>query len=148
MSDDRRKILEMLSEGKITTDDAGKLLSALDKTSPSAGERAADQGGARSVSGPKYLRIFVDEQENGTHPPTKINIAVPLLLLRAGVKLGSLLPPQARANVDRALSEKGIPFNLSQMKVENVDELVDALSDMTIDIDAHGGRAKVKMYFE
>jgi hypothetical protein len=34
------------------------------------------------------------------------------------------------------------------MKVENVEELIAALGDMTIDIDADGGQSKVKLFCE
>src|SRR5713226_7789285 len=130
MSDDRRKILDMLSEGKITADDAERLLAALDKRPPSSADRSPNEGSARSESAPKYLRVVVEELEDSTHKPTKVNVRVPLLLLRAGVKLGSLLPPEVRANVDLALGKKGIKLDLSQIKAENVDELIEALSDM------------------
>src|SRR6266481_2599299 len=128
MGENRRKVLDMLTERKITIDDAERLLAALDKEPSSA---ARSPGDTAPRSAPKYLRVVVDEVENGTHKPTKVNVRLPLQLLRAGIKLQSLLPPGARADVNLALREKGISFDLSQIKAENVDELIEAFSDLT-----------------
>jgi hypothetical protein len=145
MSENRRKILDMLANQKITTDEAERLLAALDKEPPAA-TRSRDS--ANSGSQPKYLRVVVDELEDATHKPTKVNVRMPLQLLRAGIKLQSLLPPEARADVNFALREKGFSFDLSQVKAENVDELIAAFSDLTVDVDADGGRSKVKVFCE
>jgi hypothetical protein len=67
-------------------------------------------------------------------------------LLRAGVKLASLIPPMALAHANDALREKGMTVDLSQLKPENLEELVDGLSDMTVDVvDKH---AKVAVFCE
>ena len=65
----------------------------------------------------------------------KVNIRVPMQLLRAGVRLAGLIPPQAREHVNEAMRERGIPFDLSQIKPDNLQELVDQLNDLTIDVD-------------
>ena len=44
------------------------------------------------------------------------------------------------------MREKGIGFDLNQIKAENVDELIEAFGDLMVDIDADGGRAKVKIF--
>jgi hypothetical protein len=147
MSEDRHSILDMLSEQKITVDDAERLLAALDRE-PTPAANAPRPEGTRSGGPPKYLRVVVDSLEDGADKPTKVNVRVPLQLLRAGVKLQGLLPPEARAHVNMALGEKGVDFDLGQIKPENVDELINALGDMMVDIDADGGRAKVKVYCE
>jgi hypothetical protein len=145
MSEDRRKILDMLADRKITTDDAERLLAALDKGPLStAGSRRDGNSGSPA----KYLRVVVDAVEEDTHEPTKVNVRLPLQLLRAGIKLQSLLPPEARAEVNSALRESGFNFDLSQIKPENVDELIAAFSDLAVDVDAEGGRSKVKVFCE
>lgn len=148
MSENRRKILDMLSIGKITADDAERLLTALDKEPFVPAGGPLRDATSRSGAAPKYLRVVVDEAQDSTHKPTKVNIRVPLQLLRAGVRLQGLLPPEARARVNMALGEKGIAFDLNQITAENVDQFIEAFSDMTVDIDADGGRAKVKVFCE
>lgn len=139
MNENRRQILEMLSAGKITADEAERLLAALDKETQSA------NGEARSKPKPKYMRVLV-EAEDEDDGPVKVNIRVPMQLLRAGVRLTSLIPPQAREHVNDAMREQGMDFDLSQLKPENLEELVDQLNDLTVDVDhAH---AKVRVFCE
>jgi hypothetical protein len=145
MSEGRRKVLDMLANQKITADEAERLLAALDKEPPSAA-RSPDDGNPNSQ--PKYFRVVVDELEDATHKPTKVNVRLPLQLLRAGIKLQSLLPPEARGELNLALREKGFNFDLSQIRAENVDELIEAFRDFTVDVDAEGGRSKVKVFCE
>ena len=40
---------------------------------------------------------------------TKVNIRVPLQLLRAGVRLAGLIPTEARTHVNEALRERASP---------------------------------------
>jgi len=75
-------------------------------------------------------------------------------VLRAGVRLAGLIPPQARDHVNEALRERGIPFDLSQIKPDNLEELVDQLNELTIDVDVNnrGGygdeKVKVRVFCE
>jgi len=142
MNNDRRAILQMLSEGKITADEAERLLSALDRNdAPAAAEPRAPLG---HNALPKYLRVTVDALEDTK--PVKVNIRVPMALLRAGVRLTSLIPPAARDEVNRELAKNGVPFDISQLKPENLDELVSHLNDLTVDVDS--AEAKVRVYCE
>ena len=142
MNNDRRVILQMLSEGKINADEAERLLSALDRTdAPTAAEPRAPLG---HNALPKYLRVTVDALEDTK--PVKVNIRVPMALLRAGVRLTSLIPPAARDEVNRELAKNGVPFDIGQLKPENLDELVSHLNDLTVDVDS--AEAKVRVYCE
>jgi hypothetical protein len=143
MNEDRRHVLGMLAEGKITADEAERLIAALGEpraAAPLAGETT----GAR-VNRPKYMRVVVDANDPG-EGPTKVNIRVPMQLLRAGVKLGSLIPAHARDKVNAAMAKEGIPFDLNQLKPENLEELVEQLNDLTVDVDNE--RAKVRIFCE
>jgi hypothetical protein len=143
MSDDRRQILDMLANGKITAQEADRLLTALERN------RAADAAATGTKFLPKYLRVLVEaEDDDRAEKKTKVNIRVPLQLLRSGVKLANLLPPQVRDEVNGALRERGVAFDLGQIKPENVDELIAQLNDMAVDIDHDNGRAKVKVFCE
>jgi hypothetical protein len=51
------------------------------------------------------------------------------------------------------LHQRGIPFDLSQIKPDNLEELIDLLNELTIDVDVNGrGRGdekvKVKIFCE
>jgi len=141
MTNDRRAVLQMLADGKINADEAERLLSALDgngaptaTSAPAPGHNAA----------PKYLRVTVDALEEGS--PVKVNVRVPMSLLRAGVRLTSLIPPAARDEVNRELAKNGVPFDIGQLKPENLEELISHLNDLQVDVDSSD--AKVRVFCE
>jgi hypothetical protein len=149
MNEHRRQILQMLSEGKINADEAERLISALEE--PSAGKPSDNIPGSEAKARPKYLRVQVDsEDDGGRDGPTKVNVRVPMQLLRAGVKLAGLIPAQALHRANDAIHEQGIPFDLTQIKPENLEELIDQLSDLSVDVDQkdHESKVKVKVFCE
>jgi hypothetical protein len=142
MSEHRRQILQMLAEGKISADEAERLISAVEQpvSHPSEPDSASPK------SRPKYLRVQVDSEEGGGHDgPTKVNVRVPMQLLRAGVRLAGLVPVQALQYANQAMHEKGIPIDLGQIKPENLEELVEQLSDLSVDVDQKDAATKVKV---
>ena len=90
--------------------------------------------------------MLVEANEKGE--PTTVNVRVPMQLLRAGVRLASLIPLQAHDELDATLRKHGIPLTLSQIKPENLEELIDHLEDLTVDVDAKEERAKVRVFCE
>jgi hypothetical protein len=139
MTEDRKRILTMLAEGKITADEAERLLDAM-------GARAPVTTSPTELSNaPKYFRVVVDAND-GADGPTKVNVRVPMQLLRAGVKLGALIPPRARDEVNAALAREGIPFDINTIKPENLEELVEHLAGVTVDVDSTD--AKVRVFCE
>ena len=144
MNEDRRQILEMLAKGQITAEEAERLIAALEKGAGAAGAAAAEAG---PKAKPKYLRVLVNS-EAGYGGPATVNIRVPMQLLRAGVKLASLIPAQARDHVNDAFREQGLPFDVSQIKPENLEEIVDQLDDLTVDVDKHHNKVKVRVFCE
>lgn len=141
MNEDRKQILEMLSSGRITADEAERLMAALDGAPASS---PAPKGM------PKYLRVQIEaDDRHGGDTMTKVNIRVPLALLRAGVKLKSLLPEDARDQVNEAMREKGMDFDINQIKPENLDELIENLKDVSIDISGKKNRhATIRVFCE
>ena len=155
MNENRRQILEMLAAGKITADEAERLLAAIetDAAAPSAefSGKTAGTSGATVKTRAKYLRVLVeaDESMTGMKGPTTVNVRVPMQLLRAGVRLASLIPAQAHEQLDQALSRHGVPLTLSQIKPENLEELIDHLEDLTVDVDSkEGNSTKVRVFCE
>jgi hypothetical protein len=160
MNESRRQVLQMLADHKITAEEAERLLSALEPNS-GLGENGGRRMGTAPVDDtepskprPKYLRVLVeaDEGGNGKAGPTSVNIRVPMRLLRAGVRLASLIPAQAHEHLDQALSKQGIPLTLSQIKPENLEELVDSLDDLTVDVtgkeSSSNANVKVRVFSE
>ena len=147
MNEDRKSILQMLAEGKITADEAERLLAALDGAGSGSARAQPSAAPANHNGSPKYLRVAVDTDEPGDYGgPTKVNIRVPMSLLRAGVRLASLIPPQARDQVNAELAKNGVPIDIGQVKPENLEELVDALNDLSVDVDQE--KTKVRIFCE
>ena len=145
MTENRRQILEMLAAGKITADEAERLMSALYGEGNADSRPAGDPVTATVKSRPKYLRVVVHDASRNDSP-TEVNVRIPMQLLRAGVRLASVIPVQARDQVNDALKEKGMQIDLSQIKPENLEELVDQLSELTVDVDDK--HAKVRVFCE
>jgi hypothetical protein len=146
MNEHRRQILEMLAAGKINADEAERLIAAIE-------DQPAATNGVKSVGaqpGPKnkakYLRVLVEANEKDS--PTTVNVRVPMQLLYAGVRLASLIPAKAHEQLDEALSKHGVPLTLSQIKPENLEELIDHLEDLTVDVDAKEENTKVRVFCE
>lgn len=158
MNENRRQILEMLAAGKITADEAEKLLAALEpeagpnlNNAPGSGSGGNGSKAASSTARRKYLRVQVeaDESMTGMKGPTTVNVRVPMQLLRAGVRLAGLIPKQAHDQLDEAFTKHGVPITLSQIKPENLEELIDHLEDLTVDVDGKDGNTtKVRVFCE
>lgn len=140
----RRQVLTMLAAGQLTTDEADRLITALDTLDQSGG--ALDRPTPRPAP-PRYLRVLVDVHEDDASP-VKFNVRVPLQILRAGVKLASLIPPQAQEQVNRALRQRGLPFDLTHVRAENLDQFIDQLSDLSVAVDQKQNDLKIKIFCE
>ena len=136
MNEERKKVLEMLANGKITANEAERLLDALEnKTAETSPQTAL----AKSLDNlPQYLFVKVDSEDGD-----KVNIRVPLKLVKAGIKLKALLPQDAQDKINVKLSEKGI--NLEDFKDENLKDILDALTEFEINVDEKKGD-KVRIY--
>jgi hypothetical protein len=138
MNEEKRKVLDMLAQGKITVEEADKLLTALNEPS---GESAPGTDGKRSW---KYLRVLV-EPGPGTESNDKVNIRIPFKLIRAGLKFAAFIPREYQGKVDEALKEKGLNVDLSKITFEDLEEIVSNLDDMTVEVD---GKDKVRIFCE
>jgi hypothetical protein len=138
----QRKILEMLADKKITVDEAERLMAVMQPDNKTETEEIKGRQGL-----PKYLRVMVKPAaDNKESEADNVNIRVPISLVRAGMKFASVLPPSAYNQVDSALKEKGLGFDLRNIKPENIEELISALNDLEVDV--HNGRETVHIYAE
>ncbi len=138
---ERQQILEMLASGKITVPEAEKLLNAIGDDVRAKSETTAVATSPKAKA--KFLRVSVSGSES-----EKVEIRVPLQLLRAGVKLASVIPANVQGKIDSSLQEKGIDFSLSDVKPETIEELIDALSEMSIDVADGGEGDSVRIFCE
>jgi hypothetical protein len=141
VNEQRRQVLQMLAEGKITADEAEQLIDALEQQQPEPPPGAAPRPKPR----PKYLRVVVAD-DSGDNGPSRINIRVPLQLLRAGVRLTSLIPPQALIKLNEQLNKSGVPIDLTELRPQQLEELIEQLDDLTVDVGDPD--AKVQVFCE
>ena len=146
MSENQKRILEMLADKKISVDEAHRLLSALkgEEGASSSGTETGTTGKAR----PKYLRVSIQPGSGHEHDDDadRVNVRVPISLIRSGMKFTTLLPPEARDKVTGALHEKGIDFDMRNLKSEDLDEILEALNDLEVDVVS--GKDVVKVFVE
>jgi len=143
MDDRKQQILQMLAEGKINTEQAEKLIDALIPGAPGITETVVDSGNGKK---PKYLRVKVETEPGSSSKHGNVNVKVPLLLLKAGMKLQSLVPEKSRNHVSAHLAEHGIDLDLKQLDAEKLDALVEALTENSIDIDTD--KEKIRIFCE
>jgi len=144
MNDSRKRILDMLAEKKITAEEADQLLEALGTGEPAPAAAPATVEGSKRTW--KYLRVTVTPGEDPERQD-KVNVRVPMSLIRAGIKLTALIPPHAQDKIDEALKDKGINFDIKSIKKEDLEELIEALADMEVNVDGHRGE-KVRVFVE
>jgi len=136
-NESRKKILEMLSDGKISIEEATALLSKVHDPEPTDDEfTEAESGDVARRKVPKYLRVLVDSAEGD-----KVNVRVPLSLIKTGIKLSALVP----GNAVEQMHSHG--FDLSQLSKLDGDELIEALRDMQVDVESANGDT-VKVFTE
>ena len=145
MTEERRQILEMLAAGKINADEADRLIGALGSGPATA---TTTQAAVQTKPLPKFIRIMVDAKEGRHDKPVHINVRVPVALLRAGVRFGSLIPIQAQEKMNAEFRKNGLDFDIRQIKPENINELIDQLQDLSIDVDQKDDDVKIRVFTE
>jgi hypothetical protein len=127
MNEERRQVLNMLAEGKISAEEAERLLDKIG-SAESAPNLLSPPGSTERPAKPKYLRVHVDSAEGD-----KVNVRVPLALIRTGIKLTTVLPEHATEK----LVEKGI--DLGRLSGLDSEALNQALRELQVDVDSSEG---------
>jgi hypothetical protein len=141
MNNERTRILEMLATGKISVTEAEQLLAALtaESASGAAIEPSANPATATRAQ-PKYLRVMVNDEAD------RVNIRVPLGLIRAGMQLGALLPSAAREKIQRKMADNGVDLDLGNIGA-NTEQLLEQIGELSLDIE-DGEKSKVRIFCE
>lgn len=139
MATEKEKVLKMLEDGKVTPEDATRLLQALgEEPDKRTGEtRNIDLKG-------KKLRIKVQgDMEDARN--LNVDVAVPLALAKLADGIVANVVPK---DVNKGLEDQGI-----NLKGLNLGELVEHLSDLdedlvNVSVDTDEGPIKVRVYVE
>ena len=133
MGQERERILDLLASGKITAEEAGRLLDALE-TRSSQTVATETIPAAKSNGTPKYMYVKVLSAKGDN-----VNVKVPLSLVRAGLKLTSFIPQPAMEQINKSMGEQGLSIDLLNFKAEDLEELIEALREMEVNVDAVNG---------
>lgn len=131
MSSERKKILEMLEEGKITSKEAADLLEAIDDTSENYKYNEVSTL-SKSYS-KKYLKIRVVEGSD----QSKVKFNIPIKLVKLGLSFASKLNS----------SIEGVQISNKEIDIV-LDAIENEIEGEIISIDADDGKTQVKIYIE
>lgn len=138
MSSETERILKLVAEGKISTAEAELLIDALSKRNAAT----APANDVAPVPKANYICIKVNSAKKD-----KVDMRIPLGLLRAGMKFTSLMPPNVMDKINSTMHEKGVPFNMNNLGKENVEVLIQSLSKMELNVNSKNGD-NVQIYCE
>jgi SHOCT-like domain len=140
MNQERDRILDLLATGKINAEEAARLLDALGPRqaqaadAETAAKTAGTAGAAKSSTTPKFMYVKVVSVKGDN-----VNVKIPLSLVRAGLKLTSLIPPQAMDQINKSMAEHGMKMDVSNLKPEDLEDLIESLREMEVNVDAANG---------
>ncbi len=130
MSEERKRILDMVASGKITAEEAEKLLDAI-KIPSETTESSIDQ---QTKKTPKFMYVKVTSSDSDN-----VDVKVPLGLIRAGMRLTALIPPHAMNHINESMGKHGMSFDLNNLKQGDIEDLVQNLTEMEINVNAKEG---------
>ena len=134
MSEERMRILRLLSEGKLTPDEAEKLLSEMEKQVVQPEAKPSDGKG-------KYLYVQVEPKEGKSSE--RVSVKVPFALIKAGLNISKLIPMEAQDKIQESMHGSGFPFDFSSLDTQNMDEILEALEQMSVDVETDESTVKV-----
>jgi len=152
MSDDTRRILDLLAQGKITVDEADQLLAAI-AAAAHTGEANDRAGAAGEPSTQRWVRIRIHKQPTDGREGKDVNIRVPIAVVKGGMRLGAIIGTFAGEKAAQRMKERGIDLDLSKINADfskmngaEFDAFMKSLDDMNIDID--DGTSQVRITCE
>lgn len=142
--DEKKKILKMVEDGKITAQDALGLLEAMGKDETVKTPETPKKSGGKN----KMFRIRIDAKDEDGKSKAKVNVNLPISVAMKLTSLTKVIPESAKTEM-----EKG-GFNIDEL---NLKEIFEAFEDgeidgSLVDIDASDEDGKsgatVKIYVE
>jgi hypothetical protein len=123
-----RQVLEMLSQGKVSVQEAEQLLQAV------AGGANAEQ---KPVE-PKYFRILVTKPATDRRKAENVNIRVPISVVRGGLRLSALFPGILGKKTIHL--HNGAELDLSNVTYADLEAMIKDIGQLSVDVDDDGGK--------
>ena len=138
MKEERKKVLDMLEQGKVSPEEAAKLLDCLEENEEKQSMRVQTDAARMK------LRVEVNGFVEGGKK-INVNVSVPLVLARyADNILNNCVPKE----VNEELKGKGI--DLSALNIGQVVDMFESLEEdiVNVDMDQDGNDLKVRVYVD
>jgi hypothetical protein len=131
MSEEKRKILEMLAEGKINVEEAERLMQAVDSPAPPSGAE------------PRFFRVLVNKPARDGKKAENVNIRVPISVIRGGLRLSAVFPGMLAKK--KIQLNDGTELDFSKMHYSDLEAMIKDIGELTVDVD---GDAQVRIRCE
>jgi hypothetical protein len=151
MSTDTRRILDLLTQGKVTVDEAAKLIDATKAAAPSG--VPGDGAPSSERPNPRWIRINVLKSAKEGKQDKEVNIRVPIAVVRGGMRLGAIIATFAGEKAAQRMKDRGIDLDLSKingdfsrMNGAEFEAFMKSLDEMNIEVD--DGKSQVRITCE
>jgi len=131
MSEETRKVLEMLSNGKINVQEAEQLLQAV--ATGGAEERKVE---------PRYFRILVNKPAREGKKAENVNIRVPMSVVRGGLRLSALFP--GVLGKKKIQLDDGTELDLSKVHYADLEAMIKDIGELTVDVDGDDAQVRIR----
>jgi len=128
MSEERLKVLEMVSQGKLTVQEAEQLLQAVE-----TGTRAEE-----TKANPKYFRVLVSKPAQDGKKAENVNIRVPISVVRGGLRLSALFP--GIMGKKKIQLGNGAELDLSQVTYADLEAMIRDIGELSVHVDDDEGK--------
>jgi len=134
MSEETRRVLEMLSQGKVSVLEAEQLLQAVKAPGQPVEDKKVE---------PRYFRILVNKPAHEGKKAEAVNIRVPMTVVRGGLRLGALFP--GMLGKKKIQLDNGTELDLSKVTYTDLEAMIKDIGELTVDVD---GDAQVRIRCE
>jgi hypothetical protein len=131
MSEETRKVLEMLSSGKISVTEAEQLLRAVETATQT--EKSAE---------PRYFRILVNKAAREGKKEENVNIRVPMTVVRGGLRLSAFFP--GMLGKKKIQLDNGTELDLSKIHYTDLEAMIKDIGELTVDVDGDDAQVRIR----
>ena len=132
MSEERRKVLEMLSNGKVSVQEAEQLLQAVSGPVPTEDKKTE----------PRYFRILVNKPARDGKKAENVNIRVPMTVVRGGLRLTALFP--GMLGKKKIQLDNGTELDLSKIHYTDLEAMIKDIGELTVDVDGDDAEVRIR----
>lgn len=140
MSDETRRVLDLLAQGKVTVDEAEQLLSAIKEQTATGDGTPKTEAGATAKR--RFIRIQVHKRGTSGQKDKDVSIRVPIAVVRGGLRLGTMIPG-FHASMNAHLRERGVDIDLSKIDPAMIESVLAEMGELNIDVNPNGDQVRI-----